>query len=151
MAKAKYRIGTVAKKAQVSIRTVRYYESLGLIKSPSRSDGGQRYYSDKDVLYLRRIIELKSLDFSLEEIKKIIQMSKDDKTGTMRRSELLHQYRNKLSYQLDLKNSIEAKIDEISWHVRQLESGIDFTQCPGLDCLTCPFKESCRFYKDPEE
>ena len=110
MAKAKYRIGMVAKKAQVSIRTVRYYESLGLIKSPSRSDGGQRYYSDKDVLYLRRIIELKSLDFSLEEIKKIIQMSKDDKTGTMRRSELLHQYRNKLSYQLDLKNSIEAKI-----------------------------------------
>lgn len=138
----------LAQKAQVSIRTVRYYESLGLISPTGRSEGGQRYYDDKDLLYLRRILELKSLDFSLEQIKMIVQMGADDLSGDKRRTELLHLYRNKLSQALDRKNNIEARIDEISWHIRQLESGIDFRQCPGEDCKTCPFKESCRFFSD---
>ena len=64
MNKTKYRIGDLARKAKVTVRTVRYYESLNLLKPNSRSNGGQRYYSEKDLVYLNRIIELKKLDFS---------------------------------------------------------------------------------------
>ena len=134
--------------ANVTVRTVRYYESLNLINPSFRSEGGQRYYSKKDLLYLKRIIELKELDFTLEEIKKIVNMKDSDITGESRRSELLHQYRQKLSATLDKKNILESKIDSISWHIRQLESNIDFRECPGKDCISCQFKEECRFALD---
>ncbi len=143
-----FRIGDLARLAKVTVRTVRYYESLNLINPSYRSQGGQRYYSQKDLLYLKRIIELKELDFTLEEIKKIINMKESDITGESRRSELLHQYRQKLSAILDKKNVLESKIDSISWHIRQLESNIDFRECPGKDCISCQFKEDCRFALD---
>ncbi len=150
MNKTKYRIGDLARKAQVTVRTVRYYESLNLIKPNSRSGGGQRYYCEKDLVYLKRILELKELDFSLDEIKIIINLKEEDQSGDKRRNELLHQYRNKLSIILDKKVALEAKIDSINWHIRQLESNIDFRECPGKDCISCPFKEDCRFAQDED-
>lgn len=92
-----YRIGELARKCNVTVRTIRYYESLGLLKTNHRSDGGQRYYTDADVVYLNRIAELKELDFSLSEIRTIILMGGEDTTGQKRRNELLRQYRSKLS------------------------------------------------------
>ena len=66
----RYRIGEIAKLSGLSLRTIRYYEEEGLIKA-SRTDGGQRWYRDEDLVYLRRIIELKGLGFSLSEIRRI--------------------------------------------------------------------------------
>ncbi len=145
-----YRIGDLARKAKITVRTVRYYESLNLIQPNFRSPGGQRYYSEKDLVYLKRILELKELDFSLEEIKKIISLKDVDDSGARRRSELLHQYRKKLSAILDKKVMLESKIDSINWHIRQLESNIDFRECPGKDCKSCQFKEDCRFALDDD-
>lgn len=150
MKEEKYRIGDLARKARVTVRTVRYYESLNLISPSYRSQGGQRYYSQKDLVYLKRILELKELDFSLDEIKKIINLKDEDSSGIKRRSELLHQYRKKLSNVIDKKVALEAKIDSINWHIRQLESNIDFRECPGKDCISCQFKENCRFALDDE-
>lgn len=147
----KYRIGDLAKLAKVTIRTIRYYESIGLIEPSRKSAGGQRYYDDRTVVVLKRIIELKNLNFSLNEIKFIINMSRDDKDGSKRRNQLLHQYRNKLSLAIDKKLALESRIDSLSWHIRQLESGIDFRQCPGLDCKDCSFRDKCIFFQDDFE
>jgi DNA-binding transcriptional MerR regulator len=144
----KYRIGELARKCQVTVRAIRYYESLDLLKTQSRSDGGQRYYSDADAVYLKRILELKEMDFTLSEIKSIVQMGKSDATGEKRRNELLKQYRGKLSEALERKVRLERRVDDLSWHIRQLETNDDFQQCPGLGCLTCSFKDRCRFKED---
>jgi DNA-binding transcriptional MerR regulator len=150
MNNAKYRIGDIARLANVTIRSVRYYESINLLSPTFRSSGGQRYYDDRSVVVLKRIIELKNLDFSLDEIKVIIKMSEEDKDGSKRRNMLLHQYRNKLSQAIDKKLSLESRIDSISWHIRQLESSTDFRECPGLDCKHCNFSDKCIFYQDNE-
>jgi MerR family copper efflux transcriptional regulator len=60
-----YRIGELAKKCRVTVRTIRYYESLCFLKTQGRTDGGQRLYTDADVVYVNRITELKELDFTL--------------------------------------------------------------------------------------
>lgn len=140
-----YRIGELARKCNVTVRTIRYYESLGLLKTNHRTNGGQRYYTDADVVYLNRIAELKELDFTLEEIKTIILMGSEDSTGEKRRNELLRQYRSKLSEALERKAAIEKRIADLDWHVQQLETNDDFQQCPGLMCKSCTFKEKCRF------
>ncbi len=140
-----YRIGELARKCKVTVRTIRYYESLGLLKTNHRSDGGQRYYTDADVVYLNRIAELKALDFTLSEIRTIILMGSEDATGEKRRNELLRQYRSKLSEALERQAAIERRVTDLSWHIQQLETNDDFQQCPGLMCKSCTFKDRCRF------
>lgn len=140
-----YRIGELAKKCKVTVRTIRYYESLDLLKTQSRTDGGQRLYTDEDVVYVRRITELKELDFTLGEIGTIIRMGGDDATGQKRRDELLRQYRHKIDETMDKLSLMEKRLQDLSWHVRQLETNDDFQQCPGEGCLNCTFKDRCRF------
>ncbi|NLV84412.1 MAG: MerR family transcriptional regulator, partial [Spirochaetales bacterium] len=93
----KYRIGELARKAKVTPRTVRYYESLGLLKTKERKNGNQRYYTDEDLVYLNRILQLKKYGMTLEEISEIIRLGNEDDSGERRRLELLKNYRKLLS------------------------------------------------------
>ena len=65
-----YKIGEVAEVCDVTIRTLRYYEELGLI-TPSNVDiyTGYRYYDEENVKKIKQILMLKDLNFSLDEIK----------------------------------------------------------------------------------
>ncbi len=147
--KMQYRIGELATKAGVTPRTVRYYESLGLLKSQERKDGGQRHYTDEDLVYLNRIIQLKNYGMSLEEIAEIIRLGNEDSTGEKRRLELLKQYRKLLSKEIQHLKNVQALIDDLSWHVQQLESvDTDFKQCPGSACPRCEYKDRCEFYRE---
>ncbi len=65
------KIGQFARLLGVTPRTIRYYESLGLIRPSRRSDGGFRLYSREDKKLLLSIFALKKLGFSLEEIGKL--------------------------------------------------------------------------------
>ena len=62
-------VGEIAKKMGVTIRTLQYYDKEGLLTPSAESEGGRRLYTDKDLLMLNQIISLKSLGFSLEDIK----------------------------------------------------------------------------------
>ena len=142
----RYRIGEIARLSGLTLRTIRYYGELGLLPE-SRTGGGQRYYSDQDLVYLKRIIELKGLGFSLEEIARIIRLKEEDHSGNKRRTELLTQYRSKLSQDLERMNVLQGHIDELKWHIDQLESAEDgFTECPGAACAGCEHKTRCVFF-----
>lgn len=62
-------VGAVAKQIGVSVRTLQYYDKEGLLSPSAESEGGRRLYSDKDIVMLHQIISLKSLGFSLDDIK----------------------------------------------------------------------------------
>lgn len=63
-----YTTGKFAKMANVTERTIRYYDKIGLLKPSFVMENGYRQYSDKDFLKLQKIISLKQLGFSIEEI-----------------------------------------------------------------------------------
>src|SRR5215211_3219830 len=69
-----FRIGEFSQIAKVTIDTLRHYDALGLLK-PVKVDPftGYRYYSAKQLLSLHRILALKEIGFSLEEIARIFQ------------------------------------------------------------------------------
>lgn len=71
-------IGRFAELAEVSPRTVRHYESIGLIRASVRGDNGYRYYDPSLVDRVRRIRELQGLGFSLDEIKDILKVSEPE-------------------------------------------------------------------------
>lgn len=67
-------IGEAAERAQLTQRTLRYYEEKGLLAPPTRMEGGFRLYSPEDIERIDRIRQMKDLlGFSLAEIKDMIE------------------------------------------------------------------------------
>ena len=69
-------IGDVARLSDLSPATIRYYEELGLLTAPPRSEAGYRHYSDATIEELRFIKKGQGLGFSLEEIGEILKISR---------------------------------------------------------------------------
>ena len=63
-----YTSGEFAKKANVTLRTIRYYDRQGILKPSKVADNGYRLYTDADFAKLQKILSLKYLGFSLEEL-----------------------------------------------------------------------------------
>lgn len=70
-----YSIGQLSKKTGVTVRTLDYYDEVGLVVPSSATDGGHRLYSENDVLRLEQVLALKYMGFSLQQIKKILKES----------------------------------------------------------------------------
>lgn len=76
---SEYTIGDLAKKLNITTRTIRYYDQKGLVKPSRVSESGYRLYSAKQVKQLKLIIFLKELGFSLKDIQKILEDKNGDK------------------------------------------------------------------------
>lgn len=81
-----YTTGKFAKMASVTERTIRYYDKIGLLRPSFVMENGYRKYSDKDFLKLQKIISLKQLGFSIEEI---FPMLANDENNKLKDSFLL--------------------------------------------------------------
>ena len=68
----RYTTGELAKLCDVTVRTVQYYDSKGLLKPSDLSDGGRRLYTDDDLANLQVICFLKDLGFSLNDISTLL-------------------------------------------------------------------------------
>ena len=69
-----YQIGGVASRVGLSLRTVRYYEEVGLVVPSGRTEGGFRLYTDDDIQRLALVKQLKPLDFSLDELRSLLEV-----------------------------------------------------------------------------
>lgn len=71
-----YKIDDVAKECGLTKRSIRYYEEIGLISPPERSEGGFRLYTDKHIERLKQIMNVRDvLGFSLQEVQEYISIS----------------------------------------------------------------------------
>jgi MerR family transcriptional regulator, thiopeptide resistance regulator len=79
-----WRIGELARETGLTVRTLHHYDQLGLLSPLSRTEGGHRCYTSGDVRRLHRIVALRSLGISLEEIGTLLD-GEPDPTGLLRR------------------------------------------------------------------
>ena len=63
------RVGTVARLAGVTVRTLHHYDQIGLLRPTGRSEAGYRRYSEADVERLQRVLFYRELDFGLDQIR----------------------------------------------------------------------------------
>jgi len=102
-----YKTGDMAKMAGVSIRTIRYYDSKGLLPPSAYSLSGHRLYTDEDFSKLKRILALKYLGLSLEEVMNI-ENSGFDKESVIKSLQVHKQIlRNKIHHMKLALDSIE--------------------------------------------
>lgn len=98
-------IQEVAKEFNVSTRTLRYYEEIGLLR-PSRSNANQRTFSKKELAKLKLIFRGKKFGFSLEEIKEMVLTFDLDRTGRQ-------QLERTVEYGEQKMKEIDSKIEEL--------------------------------------
>ena len=67
-------IGELAEKTSLSLRTIRHYDEIGLLKASGRSEGGFRLYTQEDLSRLILIRRMKPLGFSLEEMMELLKI-----------------------------------------------------------------------------
>ncbi|MBO5283146.1 MAG: MerR family transcriptional regulator [Lachnospiraceae bacterium] len=107
MEKQYYTAGEIARIAGVSLRTIRYYDTKGLLSPISHSEAGYRYYDKSSLSLLQRILMLKYLDFSLEQIQRMIAAQE---TNALDQQAILEQQKSLL---LQKKERLEQLISTI--------------------------------------
>ena len=82
-------IGEAAAQTGLSLRTIRFYEEVGLVPPSGRTTGGFRLYTDADIERLQLVKDLKPLDFTLEEMGEVLALLDQlDEQGSGGRSQL---------------------------------------------------------------
>lgn len=122
-------IGEVAERTGVTQRTLRFYEEKGLLKAPSRMDGGFRLYSEDDIARVEQIKQLQSLlGFSLAEIKEMVDIDEvmqqlkaeyrpeaalsQKKTQLLRAIEVTQRQSDLIGQKLGALTEMQSKLDE---------------------------------------
>jgi MerR family mercuric resistance operon transcriptional regulator len=100
----KLTIGQLAKKANVNLETIRYYERRGLIPEPPRNNSGHREYSIEEVKRTEFIKRSQALGFSLKEILELLSLRVEPGRTCG-----------------DVKERVEAKIADIEKRIEDLE------------------------------
>ena len=111
------RIGDLAEQAGVTQRTIRYYESIGLLAPGKREGHGHHYYSEEALARLRKIDQLKRLGLSLEEIGEVIDLYFTDPSGIQPKQKILVILHKHL-------REAESKIGELQQFRSELQANI---------------------------
>jgi DNA-binding transcriptional MerR regulator len=72
-----YPIGEAAKQTGVKVPTIRYYEQIGLLRTPPRTDGNRRLYADSDLRRLAFIRHARELGFEIDAIRALLTLQDD--------------------------------------------------------------------------
>ena len=106
------RISEVAKLTGITVRTLHYYDEIGLLKPSEITEAGYRLYSREDLEILQQILFFRELDFPLSQIKEIMNNPNYDKEEALKKQkELLIQQRQRIEGLIKL---IEKRIAECS-------------------------------------
>lgn len=114
------RIGQLADRAGVTPRTIRYYESLGLLGPSERKGSGFRYYTEAELGLLQKIAAYKELGLSLEEIATVLPLYSDDPSGLRGKRRIveilkahLREADEKVEALMQFRAELQTKIDRI--------------------------------------
>jgi len=89
-------IGELSRKLEMSQRTIRYYEEIGLLNSIKRVEGGRRIYTEKDLRRLKLIKRLKIMGMTLSEMQELESMWSYEKSNEKLLRRLLELLNNHL-------------------------------------------------------
>ena len=107
-----YTVKKLAKLSGISIRTLRFYDTIGLLKPAYYGDNNYRYYEDEQILTLQQILFYRELGFPLSDIQRI--MSSDE----FNKIDALISHKQILAQSLDRTKQLIKTIDQTIAHLR---------------------------------
>jgi DNA-binding transcriptional MerR regulator len=128
--------GDLAREIGATVRTVRFYEEVGLLTPVGRTGGKHRMYSRSELDRLRFISDLRAVDCSLAEIRTLLALREQDKPTRKVAEETRQMLKERLA-------AIRDKIDQIRRVRDDLSATLEFLgEC--ADCTKEPDKQTCR-------
>ena len=118
-------IGTLADKLEMSQRTIRYYEEIGLLNSIKRIEGGRRVYTDVDLRRLKLIKQLKIMGMTLSEMQELEAMWIIEKSNDKVLKRLLELLENHLKRLDDRIADLDILRNEITEYQERIYSKIN--------------------------
>ncbi len=106
-----YTVQKLAKMSGVSIRTLHFYDEIGLLKPAYTKDNGYRYYEEKQLLLLQQVLFFRELGFELKKIQQILGKGDFDKTAS------LHSHRKVLQAKIERTKELIKTIDHTIDHL----------------------------------
>jgi len=119
------RIGDLTQRAGVTQRTVRYYESIGLLLPGEREGHGQHYYTEETLARLRKIDQLKKLGLSLDEIRDVIDLYFTDPSGIQPKQKVLAILRQHLAETDQKIGALQQFRADLQAHIERFERWLE--------------------------
>ncbi len=133
-----YRIGELAKRTEKTVRTIHFYEELGLLHPAERSPGGFRMYNDNAVDRIHWIERLQDLGFSLTDIKKFLTDFQSRDTGPQSMDALRTFYGDKLAETQAAIHRLQSLEAELNASIAYLEACTHCSLTEAVQaCATC--------------
>jgi DNA-binding transcriptional MerR regulator len=107
-----YTVKQISKFAGVSVRTLHYYDEIGLLRPTSIASNGYRLYGREALIRLQQILFYRELDFRLEEIHRIMEQSDFDLQSA------LEEHKHALNNRIDRMKKIIVTVDETIDHLK---------------------------------
>ncbi len=127
-------IGTVAGRSGVPSKTIRYYESIGLIPRAPRSEGGYRRYSERDLHTLRFVQRARGLGFSVKEVSALLALWRDDRRASADVKALSERHVIDIDHKISELQAMRRTLVDLIERCR----GDHRPDCPILDDLAAP-------------
>lgn len=109
----KYKVKELAKLSGVSVRTLHWYDKIGLLKPSFHGLNGYRYYVNKQLLILQQILFFRELGFSLNDIQKMLEQTGFDKIKA------LNVHKSILEKDIDRKRQLIDTINKTIIHLKE--------------------------------
>lgn len=109
------KVGELAKRTGISVRTLHYYEEIGLVEPPRQTSSGHRLYGAAEVARLQQIVSLRQIGFSLDEIRRLFERRDHSPLAVIE----LHLER--LRDQLEATRRLSARLERIAERLRTAE------------------------------
>lgn len=106
-------IGGLAKASGVKVTTIRYYESIGLIDPPDRSEGGQRLYDNGAVERMNFIRHARDLGFSLDAIRELIALSANTERSCVEIDEIARRHAADIRHRIKRLKALEREMERM--------------------------------------
>lgn len=106
--KRNWKIGDLAKLTGLTVRTLQFYDQIGLFSSSGYTESGHRLYSESDLSRLHQILSLKELGLSLEEIKSALS------GGHISPLEIVNLQINRIKEQIQLQQKLLEQLGHVS-------------------------------------
>lgn len=124
-------IGTVARRSGLPAKTIRYYESVGLIKPAARSQSGYRQFTEQDLQTLRFIHRARSLGFSVDEVADLLALWHDKARASAQVKALALRHLERIDKKIAELGSMRDTLQ----HLAECCHGDDRPECPILEDL----------------
>jgi DNA-binding transcriptional MerR regulator len=134
------KIGNLAKQTGVSVGTLRYYESLGLIEPSQRSENGYRYYEDAAICKIQFIKKAQALQFSLTDIKQILVTCEQGNPACVTVKKLLNEKIDQVNREIQHLHEFKAELEQYRdrWAERSLDQPDTTKLCSLIDEVAAP-------------